>query len=166
MDSLRPLSEIAKKININHRTILYHFIEHIMRRNIINQYYIKWFGKIPERSLISIILQCYNAGEREIQNLKRELEKVPFTFFDAYSLEKKFYLAQQLLPAEMLNETLRYLRKIKQNIDKIDIKIELLDPLLEKAFALPYEMFTKSEEWLFDKNIAIESILLIRSIKS
>ncbi|MEM3406480.1 MAG: hypothetical protein QXY18_05065 [Nitrososphaerota archaeon] len=165
IDSLRPLSEIAKKLNMNPRTILYHFNEHIVRRGIINQYYIKWFGKTPGRSLVSIILQCYNIKEKEIQNLKEGLEKIPFTFFDAYSLDNKFYLAQQLLPAEMLTETLRYFRKVKQNINGINFDIELLDPLLERAFTLHYKLFSNNE-WLFDRRVLLNEAILLAKLKA
>lgn len=163
-DSLRTLSEIAKEINLNHRTLLYHFNEHVIRRGIINQYYIKWFGWKPEKTLISMILECHNIKEKGIQLLRKEMEKIPFTFFDAYSLENRFYLAQQLLPAEMLNETLRYLRKIKQNLN-INFKIELLDPFLERAFTTPYKTFNEDIGWLFDReSMLYQCISLYRSL--
>jgi DNA-binding Lrp family transcriptional regulator len=161
INSLRSLSEIAMNINMNPRTVLYHFNEHIIRRGIINQYYIKWFGRKPEKTLVSIILQCYNVKEREIQNLKEDLEKIPFTFFDAYSLENKFYLAQQLLPAEMLTETLRYLKKVKQNINGMNFEIEILDPLLERPFTIHYKLFSDNKEWLFNKELLLDEVALL-----
>ncbi|MEM2783430.1 MAG: hypothetical protein QXF09_01190 [Nitrososphaerota archaeon] len=158
MDSLRPLSEIAKKLNMNPRTILYHFNEHIIRRGIINQYYIKWWYKtISEREKVSLILQAYNISEKKVRILKEELEKSPFTFFDAYSLEDKIYIAQQLLPAIYINDALKYLMRIKKIHGINDFDLEFIEE--EEAFTIPYENFDERENWLFDKEKILKELL-------
>jgi DNA-binding Lrp family transcriptional regulator len=162
MDSLRSLSEIAKELNMNPRTVLYHFNEHIIRRGIINQYYIKWwYKKISEEKKISLILQVYNVDEKKIRILKEEIEKLPFTFFDAYSLENKFYIAQQLLSAEHINNILKYLTKIKKIHGINNFSFEFIEE--EHAFTIPYERFNEREGWTFHSKEALKEVLLITS---
>jgi DNA-binding Lrp family transcriptional regulator len=162
INSLRSLSEIAKKLNMNPRTILYHFNEHIIRRGIINQYYIKWwYKKISDEEKVSLILQVYDINEKEIRILKEEIEKLPFTFFDAYSLESRFYIAQQLLPAEHINNTLKYLTKIKKMHGINNFSLEFIEK--EEAFTTPYEEFDEREGWIFNRERTLKEVLLITS---
>jgi DNA-binding Lrp family transcriptional regulator len=162
INSLRSLSEIAMKLNMNPRTVLYHFNEHIIRRGIINQYYIKWwYNRIPEEEKVSLILQVYDVNEREIRILKEEVEKLPFTFFDAYSLENRFYIAQQLLPATYINNTLKYLTRIKKVYKMNNFDLEFIEK--ERAFAIPYEKFDEKRSWIFNKEEILREVLLINS---
>ncbi|MEM1575370.1 MAG: hypothetical protein QW682_05550, partial [Nitrososphaerota archaeon] len=79
------------------------------------------------------------------------------TFFDAYSLEDKIYIAQQLLPAIYINDALKYLMRIKKIHGINDFDLEFIER--EKAFTIPYENFDEGKNWLFDKEKTLKELL-------
>lgn len=123
-DGRQSLSEIQgaiKRVNgmeINYKTLVWHYTNHVLRRQLINGYNVQWHGvkydfnaerkKLRPHGYLIVALTVRDVSNQERMALMGRLNRVPFLWSEGSG---KDYYAQFAFPVENANEALEYLNE-------------------------------------------------------
>ncbi len=149
IDSMKPISQIAKKLGLKPKTVRYHYMEHILRRGLITNFIVRWQGSREEmqRSILNAFIEFRNLTEKSLLDVQKVFHRLPFTWFDAISKNRSLYLAFLSLPVTQYINLLNYLQA---SISAYEFEIKLIDTSCAVGYTLPYEMFDETESWVFN----------------
>lgn len=160
-DPTASFAKIARELNMNQKSVRYHYFKHIVGRHLIKEYIVRWqasLGKNERRAIFSLIVQLRNFKSGDLSTVQEIFHKVPFTWFDAFSVDGGFYLAYVTLPMAQYVNLLDFLRRNlpKQYLDSL--KMSLIDMFCSMGYTIPYEMFNEEHGWVFDAERTLEKI--------
>lgn len=120
--SIKEIQESIRRINgvdINYKTLVWHFKNHVSRRQLINGYAIGWHGvkydfdadkkNLRPHGYLPIALIVKGISDQERMTLMGTLNRVPFLWSEASGRD---YYAQFAFPVENTNEALEYLGRV------------------------------------------------------
>jgi len=124
-DGRQSLSEVQasiKRINgvdINYKTLVWHFAHHVVQRRLINGYSIGWHGvnyrfgeekkKLRPHGYLFVALIVKDVDEQERLSLMGTLNRLPFLWSEAVGAD---YYSQLAFPVENTNEAMEYLGRL------------------------------------------------------
>jgi DNA-binding Lrp family transcriptional regulator len=162
-DATRSISEIRDAIkatdgiDINYKTLAWHWIKHVQEKKMIRGYRLNWMGtrydfvadKPKQRPhkyvLVSVFVRDVNQAERA--SLRSEMNKVPFLWCEAVGDD---YHAQLAFPVEMVNDAFSFLETPMSRFgDRASYHV--MDQSNAINFSISYQLFDNSErEWKMD----------------
>jgi hypothetical protein len=162
-DSTRSLSEIREaikasdEIDINYKTLAWHWIRHVQEKRMISGYTLRWMGTsydpISEKThhrqhryvVVPILVKGVSDAERV--NLMSEMNKIPFIWSEAAGVD---YYAQFAFPVEMVNDGFTFLKAAISGFgDRATYHI--VDQRNSVGFTMTYQLFDDAERaWKFD----------------
>lgn len=167
INSAASIAAIARKLRMEPKTIRYHYMEHIIRRDLIVNYIVRWQRDIERNerhSFLRMFIQFKNLMRRELLGVQNVFHRLPFTWFDALSSDQRLYLVYVTLPMTQYINALDYLRRnISGNGHKFEI--DLIDPTCTKSYTIPYEMFDGNQGWVFDAEKTFKKLNVMLLIK-
>lgn len=120
--SLSEIRESIKRINgvdINYKTLVWHYSHHVVQRNLVKGYSIGWHGvrynfesekkKLRPHGYLVVALIVTDVSEQERFTLMGTLNRLPFLLSEAVG---KDYYAQLAFPVENSNDALEYLGRL------------------------------------------------------
>ena len=156
-DSAIQFVDIASKLKMDVKTLLYHYHSHIGDRDFVSKYIVRWIGEpkdIRKYAILHAKAVIRNVSETELLSVQDTFAKLPFTWSDSYSSEDCFYLAELVLPVPQYVDALSFLqRNLRDSKRKIEILV--LDPQFGSAFTLPHHMFEDGLGWVFEAQTAM-----------
>jgi len=160
IDSMKPISKIAKNLGLKSKTVRYHYMEHIIRRGLITNFIVRWqgLGAKAWRSTLNMPIELRDLTRGSLLEVQKAFHRLPFTWFDAVSSNQSLYLAFVSLPIDQYVNFLNYLRT---NITDYDRRfgIKFIDTSCADSYTVPYEMFDEARGWIFNPEETLEGLL-------
>jgi DNA-binding Lrp family transcriptional regulator len=168
LDAARPLTEINRaieeknKIEINYKTMEWHYRRHVVERGLISGYSIRWLGtrydrlaeKVEHRRhrylVVNVMVKAVTNDE--FLELTGKANRTPFLWSE---MKGKDYLAQFAFPIEATMDAFEYLREVLRPFaDRASHYV--VDQKNAAQFALPYNSWSDYEkEWRFEKDSSL-----------
>ncbi|HEV2389503.1 MAG TPA: hypothetical protein VGS04_02145, partial [Nitrososphaerales archaeon] len=164
-DGDRSITEIqaaikaANGIDINYKTLGWHYANHVLGRHMIRDYSIAWHRftyslesdrveRVGKHSYLGVSLIVKGTNEQEKMMLRSELNGLPFLWSEAAGAA---YYSQLFFPLSSANEGLEYLKTIlKAYGDRAEIF--LLDQREMQSFTIAYKLWDESSgRWTFER---------------
>jgi len=159
--SLRDIQEAIKKLNgidINYKTLGWHFKHHVQRNRLVRDYSVAWHGirynftlqkleRMGKHEYMGFSIIVRRTNEQEKMTLRSQLNRLPFLWSEASG---EAYYSQLFLPLPRLNEALEYMKKILKPYGK-RAELFLLDLSEMRSFTIGYMLWNdERSEWTFD----------------
>jgi DNA-binding Lrp family transcriptional regulator len=157
VDALMPIPEIAERLGIQYKKVLYHFKEHVLKRGILKRYVLRWQGLEGDYSLAYLLVCVKDLTEGELEDVKTVFLRNPFTCFDTYEADRGLYTAYITVPVSQLQQCLSYIWRSLPNI-RGKISHGFIDPKCSRAFAIPVELYQKDGGWMFNVEEALKAV--------
>jgi DNA-binding Lrp family transcriptional regulator len=160
----RSLTEIhaairkANGIDINYKTLGWHYTNHVVGRHLIRDYSIAWHRFTYSLALdkvertgkhsylgVSLIVKATNA--QDTMMLRSSLNRLPFLWSEAAG---EAYYSQLFFPLDTVNEGLEYLTTLLKPYGE-RAEIFLLDQREMQSFTIAYKLWDEPNgRWTFD----------------
>jgi DNA-binding Lrp family transcriptional regulator len=141
-DAQQHLVSVAKKLQVNSKTLMYHYDNHVRSWGLIRDYEVRWMQDI-EKSLAHSVLATNITvpveDEEAEETVRSTFSKIPFIWTD-YTLSDGIYSAWLNVPLADLAATMDYLAKsLPDRSDSIEVSsIKGHDAFF---FTIPYHTY-------------------------
>jgi hypothetical protein len=157
MDATKPLAEIAAKLKINYKTLIWHYRNHLIRRGLVNGYKLNWMGTrydfISEKALhrkhryLAVDLLVKDLTDYEKVDLMSKLHKLPFVWSEAIG---KDYYCELAFPLESVIDGIEYLEDALASV-RDRAKCFFTDQSNALSFTISYQLYDENRKrWVFD----------------
>jgi len=158
MDGNRTLAEMAELLNINYKTLTWHFRKHIEERKLIKGYVIKWMGTTydykaeraanKKHTYLWVVVTFTDLDQPRRLEIMARLNQLPFIWSEAVG---DTYEAELVFPIESLTEGLQYLAEVISDT-RSTAKYFIVDQVNSLAFTIIPELYDESRQrWQFNK---------------
>jgi DNA-binding Lrp family transcriptional regulator len=157
------INQLQKSLNINPKTLRYHFTSHLVKNRLIAGYAISYAGLNRKNNgtkdrPIGIIVKVKNASSYEKIKLQEISLKLPFSWNYAYSSKTRTFYLMLYTPSEYLNVLLS---KITDNFIEFNERIEnvMLDYKKVRSFTIPIALYDRElNDWIFNEPKALTAV--------
>ncbi len=156
-DSSIQFVDMANKLKIDVKTLLYHYHSHIQDRGFVRNYLVRWRGDPKNMRRYAVLpakVYMENVSKNEILLVQDVFARLPFIWSDAYA-NNGFYLADLVIPLLHYADTLSFLQR-NLGPAKKKVEVAIVDQQCTSAFTLPYHMFEDERGWQFESQTALE----------
>jgi len=159
--SLMEIQEAIKKVNgidINYKTLGWHYAHHVLGQRLIRDYSIVWHGlKVDFSSgkpqgyakydYLGVSLIVRDVEERDRMTLRSHLNRLPFLWSEASG---SAYYAQLFIPLNMVNEALEHFKALLRPYGE-RAETFLLDKTQMMSFTIGHQLWDEpNRRWTFD----------------
>jgi len=165
IDCTKSITDIARKLQMNPKSLRYHYAQHVERRRLVQGYSVRWTGNsslTERRWIMGVFVRVRNPTAEELWTAQTAFNKLPFTWFDAVAEDGSLYLAQIVLPSTYYLDTMNYLHNECIAFGE-KLEYQLADYDCSSSFTIPYELFDETQGWAFDNRIALEKLCTLLS---
>jgi hypothetical protein len=163
-DATRSLSEIRDAIkendgiDINYKTLAWHWIRHVQEKRMLNGYALRWMGtrydsvadKAKHRQHRYVMVPVFVKGVSDSERLAlvAEMNQIPFLWCEAAGAD---YHAQLAFPVEMVNDAFSFLSTVVSQFGS-RASYNIVDQTNSLGFVMPYQLFDdQQKKWSFQK---------------
>jgi len=174
VDATRSLSEIRDAIkkedslDINYKTLAWHWTKHVQEKRMINGYALRWMGtkydpvaesvKRKPHTYMFVPILVRHVSESERLTLSAEMNKVPFIWSEAAGED---YYAQFAFPVEMVNDAFLFLKDVMSRFGE-RAEYHIVDQMNTLSFILSYQLYDDAQrKWSFN---SAETLMLFQSL--
>ena len=125
LDPDASLIEAREKLQVNYKTLTWHYRTHLLGNNLLKGYLVNWAGTRYDPKLEKAMhrrhkymwgeLLVKNVTETERMELMASLSRLPFVWFEAAG---RNYFAQIAFPTEMMAEALSFIKEITSPVQE------------------------------------------------
>jgi hypothetical protein len=157
LDSWRNIAEIARKLNLNERTVRWHYRKHVA--DIVQSNYVNWTSVTPNEftKAVGLIHEFNGVSKATLAKLRYLFNNFPFSWFEG-GRGDGYYQVHSALPASYFMESLRFLNASLAGIVET-WKTWTIDLSTTFWYTIPYENFDSKNGWFFNKEAALEAVL-------
>jgi len=157
IDSIAPLTKIARKTKINSKTAYYHYRNHVLARKLLKNYVLRWRSLGKRRHGTVPMMFWYNElTGSELMQVQKVFNSIPVIWSDAISKDRSMYMAELAIPAQQLPDLLSFVwNGTEQFASKLNFGFS--DSPFQLRYPIPYQMFTDGE-WTFNAEKAVNRI--------
>jgi DNA-binding Lrp family transcriptional regulator len=157
VDSIAPLTKIARKLKINSKTAYYHYRNHVLTRKLLKNYVLRWRG-FGKRKYVTPAMKFWYSGltGAELMQVQKVFNSIPLIWSDAISKDRSMYIAELAIPAEQLPDLLSFVWNNTQQFSS-KLNFGFSDSPFGDGYSIPYQMFDDGE-WSFDAEKAVSRI--------
>ncbi|RJS74809.1 hypothetical protein CW710_00710 [Candidatus Bathyarchaeota archaeon] len=165
-NSSLSIRELARKLGVEYKRLLYHYKEHVLGRGIIKGYIVRWHGdRRWHKPLTRIAAVFHGLSADEAETVKKVFQDIPFTWFDAYSMVSEVYLAYLVVPAEHLQGMLKYTWKALPKL-KRKMRYGFIDSECSRSYMLPLKPFDETRGgWRFNIKANVNLLYEVLNVK-
>ncbi|MBI2126840.1 MAG: hypothetical protein HYU02_05965 [Thaumarchaeota archaeon] len=167
IDSSIQFVDMATKLKIDVKTLLYHYHLHVKQSRFVTNYLARWTGdpkNLRRYAVLHAKVFMENISRNEILSVQDVFTRLPFLWSDAYSADG-FYLADLVIPLILYPDTLSFLQRNLGDTRK-KFQIVVVDNRCTSAFTLPHHMFDEEIGWMFETQTALERFRIITTAES
>ncbi len=159
-NSWRNFVDIARKLGLNDRTLLWHYRNHVSQ--MISSYYVRWLPVAADElaNVIGLVSEFSGLSRNRLSKIRHLFNKFPFSWYEA-GRSDGYYQVHSAIPAEYLIDSLRFLNKNLKDVVS-DWSTHALDLSTCYSYTIPYENFHDERGWSFDQRKVLNSITLKR----
>lgn len=153
IDANQTLVGIAKAVGLSHKTVLYHYKSHVLRRGLIRDYRVTWqstrYGQ-NEKALskrhsyleVAVLVRGPTDGQRA--KLTASLNRVPFLLVEASDPD---YYAELFVPVDSYADFLMLLREVTVRTGTRP-QVYVLDRSKSLKYAMPCNLYdVERRQW-------------------
>ncbi len=164
LDSSVQFADIADKLRIDVKTLLYHYHTHIEARDLVTKYLVRWRGdpkNVRRYAVLPAKVLIRNVSQQEMLRVQGVFARLPFVWSDSYG-DNGFYLADLVIPLTHYADVLSFLQR---NLGALKRRVEvaIVDQQCTSAFSLPCQMYDENLGWTFEQNMALERFTVLAS---
>jgi len=164
------INQLQKSLNINSKTLRYHFVSHLVKNRVIAGYAITWLGlRRGNSNSVTVLVKVKNVASYEKQKLEEMSLKMPFSWNYAYSSKMRTFFLFLYVPSEYFTQTIS---KITDSLTSFNERIEStpLDYKKVRSFTIPIALYDRElNDWVFNEPkalAAVQTILRIQKAKN
>jgi DNA-binding Lrp family transcriptional regulator len=158
-DALATIADMSRNLGINVKTLQYHYTRHLLERNMISKYVVRWMGDIESTRKHRIIfgrLYAHDLSKVELDLVRKAVYSLPFTWSETITDNRQLFVAEVFIPVEHLVYVQYFLNN---NLGDLASRVELrtIDSSSSMAFTTPATLFDPiTESWRYElsQNIA------------
>jgi len=158
-DALATIADMSRKLGINVKTLQYHFSRHLLERQMISKYVVRWMGDIESSRKHRIIfgrIYAHDISKTDMELLRRVIYSLPFSWSETISDNRQLFVSEVCIPVEHLVYVQYFLNN---NLGELASRIELrtIDSSSSMAFTTTTDLYDSiSESWKYElsRNIA------------
>jgi hypothetical protein len=157
LDSWRNITEIARKLGLNERTVRWHYRKHV--GNLGDSSYVSWNPVTKERlkQAVGFVHEFEALPQKSVARLRLLFNNFPFSWFEG-GRKDGYYQVHSALPAGYFMDSLRFL-----NAELAEIvetwKAWTIDLSTVHAYTIPYQNFDREKGWFFNSDAALKAVL-------
>jgi hypothetical protein len=152
------IAKIAKELNVNPRTLRYHYLEHVLKQKLILSHNLKIMDSSQKEEKFRVSILVENLEEKSLEEIRGFCNRLPFTWLEART-EDRNYFAIMDIPLQFFNETLKRLELRLRPLSK-SYEVMLLDPSTPAVLDIPDSMFDPDRGWrLYEYNQIKEEVM-------
>ncbi|MEE8187300.1 MAG: hypothetical protein V3T99_06540 [Nitrososphaerales archaeon] len=162
-DSSLSFIDIASRLKLEVKTLLYHYHSHIERRSFIDRYSIRWMGDPKRRqryAIMEVRFWFQKLSQNELFLAQEAFSRLPFMRTDSFSMDDGFYLAELTLPLTHYLDILTFLQKNLKSINR-KMEIGIVDQTCASRFPIPEQMYDEEYGWVFHPGVALDRFKLL-----
>jgi DNA-binding Lrp family transcriptional regulator len=159
MDGNKTLAEMAESLDINYKTLTWHFRKHIEERKLIKGYVIKWMGTTYDYKMeraanrrhtyLWVAVMFSDLDQAKRLEVMARLNMLPFIWSEAVG---DTYEAELVFPIESLTEGLQYLAEVISDT-RSTAKYFIVDQTNSLSFTIIPELYDESRQrWQFNQS--------------
>lgn len=165
VDSTRSLSDIREAIKtndgieINYKTLAWHWSRHVQEKRMISGYTLRWMGtrydSVSEKTMhrqhryVVVPILVRGVSDAERLRLMSEMNKVPFIWSEAAGED---YYAQFAFPVEMVNDAFTFLKGVLAGFGE-RASYHIVDQTNAVGFTLSHALFDEEKrQWRFEES--------------
>jgi DNA-binding Lrp family transcriptional regulator len=159
LDANVQITDIAKKLEMNQKTLAYHYENHVVRRGLIKGYIVNWIGtrydykaeKPVHRKHRYTPVEVFadNLDQTERVELMKSVGQLPYAWLEGSG--QRSYYAKIVFPNEEFTEALDFLGRLVK-LSKGKIRCFTMDQAHALWFTLPKQYYDeKNQQWAFNQ---------------
>lgn len=152
INASQTIATIAKKIEMPEKNVRYHYKAHLVGSKIIDGYIVRWQGDkyhSDNKYIFSCFIEFTDINQKDLINIFRVVESIPFTWFISLSVDKTHLVSQFFVPVTFYYDFLAYLSN-RLNVYKEKYELFIVDIDSAKAYTLPFESYNDKTGWNTD----------------
>jgi DNA-binding Lrp family transcriptional regulator len=174
IDQLQPdadiqLTEMAKNLKINPKTLAWHYRTHVLRRGLLKGYIVNWIGtgydheteKPVHRKHRYTPIEIFADGldQAERVELMRSVGQLPYAWLEGCG--QRSYYAKIVFPNEEFTEALEFLGQAVK-LSRRKVRCLTIDQAHALWFTLPNQSFDqKHQRWAFNQSDMLQRFTLL-----
>ena len=158
MDANKSLKDIAERLELNYKKLVWHYGTHVIGRRLIRGYSVNWMGTrydyAAERALhrkhryFALHMFAKGVNGTEIMRLRERIDRLPFLWAEASG---RNYFAEFSIPVDHMVEGIQYITEAIADI-KERVEVHTIDQAGAIAFTVPYTLYNSElKQWTFDR---------------
>ena len=160
INASQSLTSIAKKINVPEKQVRYHYKKHIEEGRIIENYIVRWQAdryQLTNKYILSCFIEFSDLTKSDVTYINGILEKFPFTWMIAVSVDRTKMVAQIFMPISQYYDALTFLSD-RLYMFKERFKLHIIDYQKAEAYTIPYESWNDNVGWFIDLDEVSEAL--------
>jgi len=160
INASQSLTSIAKKINVPEKQVRYHYKKHIEEGRIIENYIVRWQAdryQLTNKYILSCFIEFSDLTKSDVTYINSILEKFPFTWMIAVSVDRTKMVAQIFMPISQYYDALTFLSD-RLYMFKERFKLHIIDYQKAEAYTIPYESWNDNVGWFTDLDEVSEAL--------
>ena len=167
INSLTTVAEISKKLNVNVKTLQYHFNSHILGRKMISKYLVRWMGdleSIKKHKIIYARIFARDLNQSQLTELRKAFYTLPFTWGETIAGNRELYQVELAIPVEHYLYVQYFMNNnLGQLAEELDFKT--IDVGNSMAFTIPHSLFDASTNtWNFPLEENVKKLQNLKEI--
>lgn len=161
--SWRRISEIARKVGMNDRTLRWHYTKHVSPM-VTSQFVQRYTAGSKELTrTVGVIHEFNRLSKSKLVLVRRIFNNFPFTWNEG-GRNDGYHLTVATIPSEYFIESMQFLTTQMQK-EIGNWETYTLDLTQSQSYTIPYENFSDKAGWFFDSEKAMDVIIETKASK-
>ena len=159
LDPDASLIEVQKKLQVNYKSLTWHYRLHLVGKSLLKGYLVNWAGTRYDPKLEKALhrrhryawveLLVSGVTETERMEMMAKVNRLPFVWLEAGGGQN--YFAQIAFPMEMLTEALEFIREVVSPVRQ-KAAWHFMDQTNALRFTIVPNLYDQAtKKWMFDK---------------
>ncbi|MEM3684360.1 MAG: hypothetical protein QXT39_01720 [Conexivisphaerales archaeon] len=155
VNALATIAEISRNLGINVKTLQYHYTKHLLDKQMIAKYVVRWMGDLESTRKHRIIfgrLYANDLSRGELDLLRKLVYSIPFSWSEIITENRQLFVSEICIPVEHLVYVQYF---INNSLGELASRVELrtIDPTSSMAFTTSTSLFDQvTQSWKYELN--------------
>ena len=152
IDSLTTVAEMSKKLNVNVKTLQYHYGSHLLERGMIKNFVVRWMGDVEsarKHKIVYLRLYFKDLNRKDMESTRRTMYTLPFTWSEIISDNRRLFVSEAGVPVEQLVDCRYFLNNYLGELAD-GVEERMVDGTSSMAFTVPHGLYdSESRLWTY-----------------
>jgi len=159
VNALATIADISRNLGINVKTLQYHYTKHLLDKQMISKYVVRWMGDLESTRKHRIIfgrLYANDLSRSELELLRQVVYSIPFSWSEIVTENRQLFVSEIFIPVEHLVYVQYFINNsLGELAGRVDLRT--IDPTSSMAFTTPTGLFDQiTQSWRYElaQNVA------------